>query len=320
MYRNWSDLVNVFQRLDYRWIGLACVFYMTHLVVGSWRWRWLMRIQNISITFSETLSMLMQGFFFSLVIPGGAVGGDVVKAGLIASKTPKGTRLEGMFTILVDRVIGMVSLFSLMILVSLFSWEHISRLDSAMRVVVLAILAACVAGLSASAVLFFHRTIERIRLCAWVIAKADKFSGGAYSRVSAALDLYRDSYKALFVMTIASFFAIHLNIVLVAYCVALGVVGQGLSFHVILLGTLFGATASLLPITPSGVGTRDYVMREIFRSGGLSAGVATAIPLIFTSVVLMFNLLGGLFFIFQPKGVAVIEPMKETGNDEAADS
>ena len=54
----------------------------------------------------------MQGYFFSLVIPGGAIGGDVAKMGLLARRSQPGSRAEGVFTVVMDRVIGMIALFA----------------------------------------------------------------------------------------------------------------------------------------------------------------------------------------------------------------
>ena len=48
------------------------------LVLCAVRWQILLRIQRIEISFLRALSLSMQGTFFSLCMPGGAVGGDVV--------------------------------------------------------------------------------------------------------------------------------------------------------------------------------------------------------------------------------------------------
>jgi uncharacterized membrane protein YbhN (UPF0104 family) len=70
------------------------------------------------------------------------------------------------------------------------------------------------------------------------------------------------------------------------------------SFKTVIVASTIGNTAGLLPITQSGVGTRDLFMITLLTAGGFSKGVATATSIIYTAVILSFNLLGGLFFIF----------------------
>ena len=53
----------------------------------------------------------MQGVFFTLFIPGGAVGGDLVKAGIVGKRAPDGQKFNGVFSILIDRICGMIGLF-----------------------------------------------------------------------------------------------------------------------------------------------------------------------------------------------------------------
>ena len=50
------------------------------------------------------------------MIPGGAIGGDVVKMGVLSKRTSPGAKMEGAFTILIDRIVAMIALFALALL------------------------------------------------------------------------------------------------------------------------------------------------------------------------------------------------------------
>ena len=68
----------------------------------------------------------------------------------------------------------------------------------------------------------------------------------------------------------------------------------GITIEAITLGNIAG----LLPLTPSGVGARDFIVKNILESSGMDARQALATALSFTMIIIAFNLLGGLFFVF----------------------
>ena len=86
--------------------ALACVCFQIFLT--SLRWRLLLAGQGISLTVFRAVSLTFQGQMFSLFMPGGAVGGDVLKAAFLTRETQNGRKLEGVTTIFLDRVIGIV--------------------------------------------------------------------------------------------------------------------------------------------------------------------------------------------------------------------
>ena len=111
--RDPREMLECLRTLDYRWLIPAMIFYGSHMVTCSWRWRRLARMLHVELSFAEALSLTVQGYFFSLVIPGGALGGDVVKMGVISKRSASGSKMEGAFTVLMDRIVGMISLFTL---------------------------------------------------------------------------------------------------------------------------------------------------------------------------------------------------------------
>ena len=66
----------------------------------------------------------------------------------------------------------------------------------------------------------------------------------------------------------------------------------------LILSIAMGNTAGLLPITPGGLGTRDAVVKATLYAGGFSSGDSIAMPLLFSTIMFIIYLLGGLFFLF----------------------
>jgi uncharacterized membrane protein YbhN (UPF0104 family) len=94
----------------------------------------------------------------------------------------------------------------------------------------------------------------------------------------------------------------------VGYCIARGLDSPKINPEIYVLATSLGNAAGSIPMTPAGTGPRDWVFKKIFTAAFVkndpnlnhdtASGQALAIALIFTGIILAFNLLGGLFFIF----------------------
>ena len=88
-----------FADLDLRWIGAAFAAILLQNLLTGVRWWFLMRSIGGKSTLFEAVSLTMQGLFFTLFIPGGAVSGDVVKAALIAGNTANGGKFAAVFSV-----------------------------------------------------------------------------------------------------------------------------------------------------------------------------------------------------------------------------
>ena len=295
--KNYPQLLKALEGFNYIWLLPAAIFYALHLFAGGWRWYLLLKVQKVKIKYHEALSLTMQGFFFSLVLPGGALGGDVVKGAFLVKRTPKGNKLTGTFTILIDRIIGMISLFSLAGVAGMLSYQFLKNETGFMKLIVYALLFGCVTGVVSAIVLFFHRQLEKIPGITQILDFGDKLTRGAISKLVEAMDSFRSSWRTLISTILISVVLIHLTLSLVVYCIAGGLGVGELQPETYVLSTTLANAAAAIPATPAGVGTRDIVMEKIFVAAGVSAGDGVAIALIFTGIILIFNLAGGLFFI-----------------------
>jgi uncharacterized protein (TIRG00374 family) len=300
VYKNYDKLADAVLKINPLWLIPAVLLYTLHIAAGAWRWQILLKVQKIHLSFFESLSLTLQALFFSLVIPGGAVGGDLAKAGFIAARTQKGERLKGVFTILIDRVVGMIALFSIAGIVGIMSIKFLRSLSGIMELVIYALIFGCIMGLISAAVLFFHRNLERINIFSWLISHGNRMSKGALHNLMSAMDDFRSEYKTLIFCFAISVILVHLNIALIVYLIGHGTGADNLTFSLSILTSSLANTVGALPITPSGVGTRDYVFEKLLSAGGIKEQ-ALLIPLIYTSIFLCFNFFGGLIFIFSKK-------------------
>ena len=305
--RGRQEILNCFRNFDYRYLIPAFGFQLAHIFFIAWRWKNLAGVLNIPITFMESFSLTMQGNFFSLVIPGGAIGGDVVKMAVISKRSTSGNRMEGAFTVFMDRVVGMISLFTLTLILlvpgaKMLMGIHFGQLpsDSSFNLLFIGgLVLLCLAGLGASCVIFFHRTLYRIPGMNFLLEKAEKYSGGAVSRMTAAADLYVHSWKRLTLLTILTTFFVHLMVV-IPFCFLLAGLGVQFSLFAVILAVTIGNIAGLIPLFPGGIGIRDLVTVTILSANAIAPGDAKTAQLLATALMLVLNLAGGFFFVFDP--------------------
>jgi uncharacterized protein (TIRG00374 family) len=297
---NFEKFLKAIENFNLLWLIPAALLYLLHLIVGGWRWKMLLSVQNIHISLFESFVLTIKSFFCSLVIPGGALGGDIAKVGFISGRAPKGFRTAGAFSILMDRFCGMTALFSLAVIVAVLSYPTLMKIGGFMETVIMVILMGCVGGLVAALGVVFHREMEKIPLVAWGIKFADKYSHGTITRIIEALDLYRAKYKTVLFCILISVIFIHLNIVVVVYCLSMGLGIEGISPLTYICATVIGNTAGVVPGSFGGIGLREWCIQSIMQAGGVSVGDSIAVPILYMFVVLAFNLSGGLFLIHDP--------------------
>jgi len=128
LWRNWDPangpgLSHAFnQQVRIGPLILAATFFLLSLCCGFLRWYSLVRIQGLSFTLRDAFRLGFIGYFWSTLLPG-SVGGDVVKATLLAKEQSEhGQRTAAVATVLVDRVVGLTGLIVMMALVGGMFW------------------------------------------------------------------------------------------------------------------------------------------------------------------------------------------------------
>ena len=298
---HWHDMLDVMVSFKLPWLALAAALYAFHIFANAWRWWLLLKVQKIECKLSGAISITMQSFFFSLVIPGGAIGGDLVRAGFLAARVPKGRKFDGAFSILIDRFTGMVGIFLVALILMPFTWWAISKCHGIMETLVKLIIAGSAAGILASIVVFQHRRLEKIPILLKCKELADKLTHGMPSRIADSLDTYASCPGTIAICIATSMLFVNLTLGLVAYTLVLGAGASAPPISAVLAAITIGNIAGLLPLTPSGIGARDIFVIAILEAGGIAAGQATATSLAITALILAFNLLGGVFFLLYKK-------------------
>ena len=289
--------------LNWGWLAAAFALYLVHLFVNAWRWRLLLAYREIPCSLFSAFSLTTQSFFFSLVMPGGAIGGDVIRAGFLAHRMPKGQKFDGVFTILMDRFTGMIGIFLTVFLALPFAWRYLEGADPKAKVLTFVLLGGSAAGLLAAVAIFLHKQLEKIGFFRWGEDLGAKITHGFSTKLLDALDSYRDAVREIVWCVLASILGVNFVLGLCFYCVCLAFdTSLAPLFAPIVAAITVGNIAGLIPATMSGIGLRDYFVAAILGAALAELPNCTvsalAPTLVMTGVIIAGGLFGGFFFLF----------------------
>jgi uncharacterized protein (TIRG00374 family) len=257
---------------------------------GVFRWRFILRAQGIPISVGRLLVLYLIGQFFNAFMLG-ATGGDLMKACYAARET-RHKRTECVMSILVERAIGTLALVGLAFVVMLINLDlYLGHRE--MRVAMLFVVVMLVgAGVALLVVIQkdvfehwppFKRLEERTRLGA-ELAKA-------YDSARFCM-----SHGRLMAQTLGLSLANHVGLVVAVFLLGLSL-ELPLSFANYLSVFLVINAVASLPITPSGLGTRESAGIFLLGVLGLDAASAVSLTLLLYGLIVAWSLVGGVVYL-----------------------
>ena len=255
------------------WWAAAALGVMTlQSPIGAARWRLLLGVQGIHITFLESLRLTYIGWFFNNWMPG-STGGDLVKAWYIARRTHR--KAEAVTVVFLDRLIGMVSLAVLGAAAVLATLGD-ERVRAA-RIILAVFLGLAAAG----GWIFYSRRLRRLVRLDRLLARLPV--GHVVARVDQALFIYRHhkgtvalSVVYSWVAQVASVFAIYF------LATGLGIAGRLVQFFVNMPIIFIGW--ALIPV-PGGLGVAEGLAQQLFTASVLGVRTAEAATLALTMIL-----------------------------------
>ena len=275
-----------------------CCIYVQLTLTGV-RWFCLLRAAGIRCSLWEALSLQMQGLFFSQFLPGGSVGGDVVKAGILASRTPAGGKFNVVFSIFVDRLCGLGALLTALLGTCLICRDEIAQFPEGQRDGLLLMCAICGALLCVVIFVFFSDLLYKVKFFKFFLDIGDRITKDTFKRAAAAMALYRRSWKLLVGWFFATTFVFFPVLGLPVWLLANGFEGAPhRGFLPCLMVSNVSQTIAAIPGSFGGTGTRDFAGAEMMSAMGFSDTESGVIPILVTVVTLLVALSCALFFVF----------------------
>lgn len=265
-------ILTIFSKIRWQYFAAAVLLLSTSVALGGVRWQWLLQAHDLDPGLLESVRLTWMGFLSNNVLPG-ATGGDLVKAVSIARRTP-GKRTSAVMTVLLDRVIGLVSLMLMGVIGIIIKIMRYGTdgIDSTGRIVLLML-----AGVVVGGVIFFSR---RVRDLFRIAALLDRIPLGArIKKIDDSLFHYR-AHK----MQLAKCIGIGLLIwVLTITCIIC--LGESISMNVAPLDYLVSLpvifTAGAVAPSIAGLGVLEGLFQHFFGLVGASASSAVALCLLY---------------------------------------
>ncbi len=261
------------------------------ILITAWRWRLLLRAQEIPLSFNRAWGLTMIGALFNVAIPG-AVSGDLIK-GYYITRAMQGRKTHAATSILMDRVTGLIGLLFL------GAAGVASNLSEALRT-------PAARSLGAATFAAFFGGIGGLYAALYAGDRLSRWSGlpGIVRTVFSALHEYRRQSSAVPVALALSI--VNQAITCSCFYLALRSAGvAGLPSGQFFLIAPLGFVAISLPIAPAGVGVGQaafYALFQVIAPGYAAAGTAafTAFQAVFILVCLT-----GLFWYIPYKHVEI---------------
>jgi glycosyltransferase 2 family protein len=121
------EMLGAVKLADWRWLGAGVGVFFLCTMVATARWKILLAVQNINMTWLRTWQLFMIGMFFNLFMLG-STGGDVVKM-FLTMREAKDNKAAALLSVFMDRVIGMLALIFLSLALLYFRYDLLDRAE-----------------------------------------------------------------------------------------------------------------------------------------------------------------------------------------------
>lgn len=291
-----------------RWELLLFAFLIQCLAVSVtfFRWKLLANGLGLKLSAKEAFRLGFLGLMLNLA-PVGIVGGDAIKAIMLAQQNPE-NRPAALASVIVDRIIGLLVLFligTILVLATGFAFrEEILAQTASQIVFVLTVVGFLGVGtifLPFFAKGHFERMIGKI-----------PFAGHALAKLTKALLIYRN-HKMLLLASFLLTFCVHIPFGISLFLIAFGLFqsAPGLIDHIMLY-----CVCNLTAMIPLAAGPFELVLDllyPLFSIQGISmgAGIGMVVALGYRLVSILVAAIGVIFYLSSKADIQAIRENRE---------
>jgi uncharacterized protein (TIRG00374 family) len=283
-----AEMAEALGRADWHWVVAGVAVFFATSVLATVRWKVLLAVQDIRMSWVRTWQLFMIGAFFNLFMLG-STGGDVVKMFLTMRET-KQHKAAALLSVFMDRVIGMLALIFLSLVLLYVRYDVLSHTQGS-AVLLNTLLMLLAASMVIIVGMFVVSALGWVHyLPSWTPLR------GRLVEISAACHLYAKGWRQTVWAFLVSFplFALFFT---TFYCGARAFTDQlGLIDIYAVLPIVAVITA--IPVSVSGIGLREQLFVSLLAPFGVEAAIAVLISVTGFVINMIGSLLGGLIFLF----------------------
>lgn len=262
---------------------------------GAWRWKILLKSQDIDMSFLMALKMTLVGNFFNFVAPGG-IGGDVVK-GYYVSKDNHKKKLAAITTVVADRIVGLYSMLLMAIITMLFDYRYTQNSQVIMNIFIF----SCLIFIGMNIFIFFS----------FSFGTHDFFKKGVIKipwghRIVQICDIiahYSQNKKTLFRTLILSFFS-QTFIVILFYVIGISISPITIPISSYFVVVTIGQVVTAIPISPAGIGVGQATFYFLFNLyTGRVTDIGSNIITVAQILSFLFGVVGAIFYVLKKEKI-----------------
>jgi uncharacterized protein (TIRG00374 family) len=289
-----SSLFEIFLGINLFFLCCALIVNGIAIVVKSFKWKLIVSTLKKEISLSLSIRAFLIGFSFSVLTP--AKLGDFVRAFYIRDE--QCTLGKALSSVVTDRLIDIVTLFSFAFVgILVFSFVFHREILSVSLLVILAVAIASAVYIVTNKQLLTR--LLRPFFNIFIPHHHKKTVSEYYHDFFSGLSVFFQNKKIFFLVIIVGIVSWFPPIVY-AYLLALSLgISVDLTFFVIVIPII--SLLDLLPISISGIGTRDAALIFLFGLQGIPPESAVAFSLLYLFMSYwLVALVGALFWIQNP--------------------
>ena len=303
--QNW-DVVKRLVAQPLHWPSLVTALTLcgSSILLTFVRWFLLVKAQGFSFSIRDALRLGFIGYAFNFAFPG-AVGGDLVKAALIAKEQPA-RRTTAVATILLDRIIGLLALFLIGGIAAWPQWQNI-RQEPRLQATVALLCGGSIAGVIGLTLMLLPITT---RLGWWKPFANLPVIGKGIAELVEGVRLYQTQKRAIFASMGLSLVG-HFGMISSFYFSARAVGGN--NFVPSYLAHLFFIPAAefvgVVAPVPGGLGALEIAVDQFYQLVGAQAGTGLLTCLAYRAVTVTVAFVGvGYYLVSRREIDAAMEP------------
>ena len=283
-----SEMLAAAKLANVWWLGGGILVFFFCTIVATARWKILLAVQDINMTWLRTWQLFMIGMFFNLFMLG-STGGDVVKM-FLTMREASNNKAAALLSVFMDRVIGMLALIFLSVAFLYFRYDLLNHAEGSSTLLNLLLWLMAAALLIIVGMFTFSALGWVHYLPQWTPLR------GRIVEISAACHMYAKGWRLTIWAFLVSFplFGMFFT---TFYCAARAFTDQ-LGIVDIFSVMPIVAVITAIPISVSGIGLRESLFVSLLAPFGVTAAVATLISVTGFLINTLGSLAGGLVFLF----------------------
>lgn len=307
----WQKYVVEGQPIHYLFLAAGFVTLLVSMLITLLRWYVLVRAQDLPFTIRGALSLGLVGFFFNTVMPG-SVGGDIVKAAVLAREQSR--RTVAVATVIMDRMIALWALVWFVALIGGASWL-MGLLDGPSARPALVIVSTAAITVVVSLVVWSLMGLLpqwwAEGFGEWLESRLPRI-GGSAAEFWRAIWMYRCRQWSVAKAMVLSWIG-HVGFVLAFYCCTRTLWDEAADNPIPTLVQHFlivpiGLVINAMPLFPGGAGIGEYAFGWLYELFGSAAANGILGSLVQRVLMWVIGLFGYLLYLRMRATVKAAQP------------